>query len=193
MAVRNRTLAPARTVLEVATDVLVANPAASLSDIATAAGIGRTTLHKLYPTRHELLVALARDALDLLEEIYRGIDLDVPAERAADAVRELVTALVPLGSRLAFLLRQPSLDTETELTGRLRELDRPVRALVQRARAHGAFRAELPDEWVLATINALVYAAWEQVAAGQIARAAAPELVMSTLLGGVRGGAGPGI
>jgi AcrR family transcriptional regulator len=111
--------------LQTATEVLVADPAASLSDVARAAGIGRTTLHKLYPTRHALLVALARDALDLLEHTYREVGLDVDGEQAPAALRRLVTAVVPLGPRTEFLLRERSLDVEPDSSSASRSWTRP--------------------------------------------------------------------
>jgi AcrR family transcriptional regulator len=188
MSVRVRTSPP--TLLETATEVLVADPSASLADVARAAGIGRTTLHKLYPTRHALLVALARDALDVLERTYADAGLG-SSDPAADpdpaaALRRLVVALVPLGPRVEYLMRERSLDVEPDLTARVEALDEPVRALVRRAQAAGRLRPGVPDEWVVASLNALVYAAWELVALGRLAPVAAPDLVLGTLLDGVR-------
>ena len=187
MSVRSRT--SSSTLLQTATEVLVADPTASLSDVARAAGIGRTTLHKLYPTRHALLVALARDALDVLERTYADAGLGPDPDPAADpavALRRLVVALVPLGPRVEYLMRERSLDVEPDLTARVEALDEPVRALVRRAQAAGRLRAGVPDEWVVASLNALVYAAWELVALGRLAPVAAPDLVLGTLLDGVR-------
>lgn len=169
-----------------ATEVLVADPAASLGDVAKAAGIGRTTLHKLYPTRHALLVALAHDALDLLERTDReaGLD-DAPGAQAPEVLRRLVATTIPLGPRMAFLRRERSLDAEPELAARLEALDAPVRALVRRAQAEGVFRADLPDEWIVASLNSLIFAAWALIARGEIAPVAAPELMMRLLLGGI--------
>lgn len=165
--------------------MLVVDPAASLGDVARAAGIGRTTLHKLYPTRHALLVALARDALDLLERIYREAGLDVDGAEAPAALRRLVTAVVPLGPRMEFLLRERSLDAEPDLVERVEELDATVRTLVRRGADAGVLAADLPDEWVVASLNSLVYGAWELITLGRLAPVAAPELVMRTLLRGI--------
>lgn len=59
------------TLLDIAADVLGANPSASLAEVAAAAGIGRTTLHKQYATRQELLKAIAVHVLDRAEEATR--------------------------------------------------------------------------------------------------------------------------
>ncbi len=103
--------------------------------MAKAAGIGRTTLHKLYPTRHALLVALAQDALDLLERTHRDLGLDGPSGEAPQTLHRSVTAMIPLGPRLGFLLGERSLDTEPELIARVAALDAPVQAVVRRAQA----------------------------------------------------------
>jgi hypothetical protein len=57
--------------------------------------------------------------------------------------------------------------------------------LVRRAQTEGVLSADLPDEWVVASLNSLVHAAWELIAQGRLAPVAAPDLVMRTLLGGI--------
>ena len=185
MSVRQRTVESAPSLLEIATEVFVADPTAALGDVARAAGIGRTTLHKLYPTRHALLVALARDALDVLERTYADAGLDAPGTDVRATLQRLLTAVIPLGPRMEFLLRERSLDVEQDLAARVEALDDAVRALVRRAQRAGVLVADLPDEWVVASINAQVYAAWELIAEGRLAPVAAPDLVLRTLMRGI--------
>ena len=49
---------PSPLLLDIAAEMLVDDPAASLAEVAKAAGIGRTTLHKHYATRDDLLHAV---------------------------------------------------------------------------------------------------------------------------------------
>src|SRR5262249_62035047 len=65
-ATPRRTARPS--LLDVAAEVLVADPAASLAEVAAAAGIGRTTLHKQYATRDDLLCAVGHRGIDLWEQ-----------------------------------------------------------------------------------------------------------------------------
>src|SRR5689334_4175267 len=70
MSVRVRAgslLGPA--LLDTAVSVLVADPAAALAEVAEAAGIGRTTLHKHYATRDDLLRAVGHRAIDRYEQV----------------------------------------------------------------------------------------------------------------------------
>src|SRR6185312_1164151 len=104
----------ARPLLDVAAAVLVANPGASLAEVAEAAGVGRTTLHKHYATRDDLLRAVAHRALDLWDDAVTGV-VDAGGDLAA-----LVAAMVPIGPQLAFLWRTPSFDHDAGIGERWR-------------------------------------------------------------------------
>lgn len=172
-------------VLEHATAVLTAEPAASLADVARALGIGRTTLHRMFPTRASLLRAMAERAIDLLEETYAGAGLGDPGADAVPALRTAVTALIPLGPTALFLLKARELDDDDDLEARLVKANQALLTTVGRAIGAGAVSG--PDWWATEALNALVHAAWEQVAAGRLAPADAPGLVLDTWLGGVGG------
>jgi AcrR family transcriptional regulator len=176
--------------LQVAAEVLVADPRASLAEVAAAAGVGRTTLHKRYPTRDALLLAVAHESVDRFAEALAdsGIALLAPhatAADATDALRRLVEALVPLGARLEFLLRQPSLDDDPALAARIEGLDAPIEEFVRRAQRAGAVRNDAPVWWVVSTLYALTYSAWDGVARGRLAALDAPDLAFRTLLAGI--------
>ena len=61
--------------LAAATEVLVAEPGASLSKVALAAGVSRTTLHARFPTRNDLLREVARRAMDVCERTVHEVML----------------------------------------------------------------------------------------------------------------------
>jgi AcrR family transcriptional regulator len=171
--------------LTAATQVLLRQPTASLADIAAATGISRTTLHSRFPTRQALLVGLAQAAMDLVEKAYveaRLDDGDVPA-----SLRRVAELMMPLGERVGFLTRERSLDVEPELTARYAELDRPLVEFVTRAQQAGVLRADLPAWWVVAALTSAVLAAWEAIADGWLAPRDAPDVVLRTVLDGVRG------
>src|SRR5258705_2059677 len=79
--------------LDVAAEVLVTNPSASLAEVAEAAGIGRTTLHKQYATRDDLMKAVGHRAIDLWE---RAVDEVSAADDADGGLRAVVAAMVPI-------------------------------------------------------------------------------------------------
>jgi AcrR family transcriptional regulator len=171
--------------LTAATQVLLRQPTASLADIAAATGISRTTLHSRFPTRQALLVGLAQAAMDLVEKAYVEARLDDGEVLAS--LRRVVEVMMPLGERVGFLMRERSLDVEPELTARYTALDRPLADFVARAQQAGALRADLPAWWVAASLTGAVFTAWEAIADGWLAPRDAPELVLRTVLDGVRG------
>ena len=172
-----------RTLLDAATRVLVASPSASMGDVATAAGISRTTLHSRFSSREALLSALADDAMDLVEQAYRDARLD--DDDMTEALRRLVASLVPLGPRLDFLLRERSLDDDAAVTARYVQLEQPLVTLFERGRHEGAVRTDLPTWWLATGATGLVSAAWEAIADGRLAPRDAADLVVTTLLDGV--------
>lgn len=176
-------------ILRAATQVLVVAPQTTLAELAVSLGIGRTTLHRLFPTRDDLLRAIAHEALDHLAVVYAQAGVNaVPQqpEEAITAVRRLVDALIPLGPSLMFLLRAAELDDDDAIARRSEEIDQPLVGCVVVAQANGDIDSSLPTWWVVETLLAAVYIGWEQIAKGRLAPLDAPDLVMRTWLGGVR-------
>jgi AcrR family transcriptional regulator len=175
--------------LDVAAEVLTTDPTASLADVATAAGISRTTLHKRYPKRDDLLLAVGHDAVKRLAAGIAMAELPTSgtAELATRALRTLVTVLIPQGAQVNFLLRQPSLDADADLTAAIAALDDPVTDFVRHAQAVGVLNADLPPWWVISSLYALTYSAWDAVRTGHLAELYSSGLAFDTLLRGVGG------
>lgn len=170
--------------LDAAVSYLVAHPRASLAQIAAAAGIGRTTLFKLFATRDELEHAVAVRALAVCQAAVDEADSRWAHRSDDGGLRALVTALLPIGPQLNFIWRTPSLDVDDEVHRVYLQLDRSLLAVLGRARSAGVLR-DLPDWWLGQSLYALVYVAWESVQSGRLARLDAPDLVLDTMLSGV--------
>ncbi|MFD4643957.1 TetR/AcrR family transcriptional regulator [Lentzea sp. NPDC058436] len=166
--------------LQTATSVLLKDPTASLGDVARAAGVGRTTLHKRYPTRTDLVRAVASEALDLIHSVAREVDFE-----SDDALEDLMRRLVPLGPRVEFLLRFPGLERDEEVAGRIREMDRPVLDVITRLQGT-RLRRDLPAWWILQTAYAGLFIAWEAISDGRLAPLDAPRFVLTTVFEGVQ-------
>lgn len=174
-------------VLLAATQVLVQAPHTSLNDLAAVLGIGRTTLHRMFPTRADLLAAIAHDAIDHLGAVYTdaGLRDGLQGAQALAALHRLVTLLIPLGPSLMFLLRAAELDGDQDLARRIDQLDQPLRHAVGLAQTEGALQADIPDWWAAETLFALIYTAWEQIQRGRLAPLAADTLVLRSWMHGV--------
>lgn len=179
-------------VLSAAAHVLALEPSRSLTEVAAAIGIGRTTLHRMFPTRRDLLLAIAHDALADLTEVYAAAGLPdtagadtAGADEVMGAIGRVVQELIPRGARLLFLLRTPELAEDDDLARRAAEVDGPLHAWLRAARSAGIIRSDVPAWWAVETLLAAVYVAWEQIELGRLAPLDATPLVLSTWTTGV--------
>jgi AcrR family transcriptional regulator len=178
---RRGSRAAKRSLLDAAAEVLVADPSASLTQVAEAAGIGRTTLHKQYATREDLLRAVGNRVIDLWEQVTEVASVD----DADGGLRAAIEAMIPIGPQLAFLWRTPSFDHDQDLETRWNAFTQQTLAILKRAQDRGVISAAVPDWWLLSTFHAVIYIASERVQLGHLARLDAPGLALSTLLHGI--------
>jgi AcrR family transcriptional regulator len=163
----------------------VARPDASLGELAAAAGVARTTLHKHYPTREDVVLAVGHHVIGQCARAMAGALADAPAD-PIERLRRIIGALVPVGAQLAFLFRQPVLEGNPELVARQSaELDEPIDSAVRAARAAGTLRTDQPEWWTCSAVYALIYIAWEGAERGALALLDAPRLALDTFLSGV--------
>jgi AcrR family transcriptional regulator len=164
--------------IDAATEVLVAEPGASLATVAAAAGVGRTTLHSYFPNRDELLRAVADRSLELCDSVVAGAAASSDPDGGLGA---LVSALVPIGAHLGFLWRTPSLDHDPDLGPRWAAVEARILEVVNKASDAGAIPPGRPGWWDVLALLALVYVASESIYAGRLAPLDAPSLVLGTL------------
>jgi AcrR family transcriptional regulator len=152
-AVRNR-----ERLLAAADEVFAEHGAdAPLDGIARLAGVAIGTLYGHFPTRHALVGALLRDRHDTL--FAAGEQLRSAADPAA-ALRAWVRAVVEHAAGyggLADLFAAGATDAGSELHDDCLRISAIGEALVERARAAGAVRADLRGDDVFVLMNA---AAW---------------------------------
>ncbi len=180
---------PRRHVLDAAATVLCSHSGASLAEVAAAAGIGRTSLHRLFPTRHDLLYALADDALIRVEAAVDGA-LPPGPEPVEESLRRLVEAVLPLADEMRFLDIGAGVWDLPEMVERWYDISRPVEEVVRTAKEAGELRADLPTAWAVDLFVAAIFAASNGVADGRIARRDAVDLVVDAILRGI---AAPGL
>jgi AcrR family transcriptional regulator len=176
--VRGRTR---RAILEAAASVLARDRAATLADIAEAAKVGRSTLHRYFADRGELVEATVEDSLRALGQAVEDAALDQGPP--LEAMRRLVAAMVGVGDRLLFLFGDPRV---LEGRGEPAPPDRPVTALIERGQAAGVFDPEVSPGWIEHVLWALVYTGAEEANAGRLPRSGVPATVIRSLEHGIR-------
>jgi AcrR family transcriptional regulator len=146
-----------RAILDAAVRVLSQQPNASLAEVAAAAGVGRTTMHRYFPERADLLTGITND---LLEKIAAATERARPDTGPAMAALErLCQAYFDLGDGILLTVNEPHLFTDAAWSQES-ETDRTLLRLVKRGQAEGAIDPDLTPEWVQNVLWALLYAAW---------------------------------
>lgn len=168
-------------ILDAAAEVLVQRPNATLQNIASAAGISRTTIFNRYATREDLLEALGAHALQRIAAVMQRIPS--PATGGITAVLLDVTeGLMPLGPHSAFLRRAPVGDNM--LDAHWQEAVAPLVALFVAAQSHGQLRSQIPVRWLVGSYVSLLFGAWDEIAVGELGPMQAARLVVDTWLAG---------
>lgn len=171
--------------LSSAARLLALRPAASMEEIATAAGISRATLFRRFPSRAALVTALSERAL---AGYVDAVDRSRPEEGPpAEALRRVLGELAGLAPEHGLLVLQP-LDEHVEraLLDRARAVDERLTGLVRRGQESGDFRVDLPADWVLTVITWLVVGAADGLRLGTVAPARVGHLLTETVLGTLR-------
>lgn len=172
------------TVLQAAFTALAADPTASLAEIAAAAGVGRATLHRHFAGRDDLMRAMALRALDELDTAVEQATRDAPSH--TDALRLSLHAMIPLAARHWFLAND-DLSDDPEIAAAYEKDAAEMRMTIEGARAEGTFAADVPTPWIVASFEALLFTAWEQVRAGELTPKQASALAWRTLTTGLKG------
>ncbi|MEM1245842.1 MAG: TetR/AcrR family transcriptional regulator [Acidobacteriota bacterium] len=180
---RTQRLSSRQSILDAASAIWAQNPGASTREIALFAGVGRATLHRHFPHRADLLKALADDAM---AEIDAAIEASLQAGPAArDQLEAYLKIIVPRADRSRFLWSEPDVMNDPQIReGYARQL-RLAKDLVARLKVEGSIAADVPDSWVVSTIDTLTYAAWSSVQEGHLAPRSASKLVLRTILRGL--------
>jgi AcrR family transcriptional regulator len=141
-------------ILSAAIAVLVDEPTASMREVASASGIGRTTLYRHFPDRESLIAASYERVLDEAEALTERL-LDAAGADPLDSLTELAVALAGLGDRYRFLAQRdaaaPAEDPE-----QVRSRGTRLRAYLAEAQRAGHITAQLDVEWLFDVLVGLI-------------------------------------
>ena len=175
----------AEAILVAAERCLSRDPDASMTDIATEAGLDRVTIYAHFKTRAELIELVARRVLTAANEVLRSVDL---SGDPAVALERLVAASWEVTSRSGTLLVAAEKALPSRVIRQLHagELEDRVHDFLAGGQRSGAFRTDLTTDWLVAVFHNTLHAAAGEIAAGRLARSEAAQVITSTLLSSYR-------
>lgn len=145
-----------RAILDAAVAVFARDPSAALGEVAAAAGVGRTTLHRYFAERSDLLSALA---VHTLEQVAAATERAAPSHGPApEALARICREYFELGDVLTVLFNEPAgIDAPPQEAW---EHDRCLTELIARGQAEGSVDPALTATWLQSMLWALLYTAW---------------------------------
>jgi AcrR family transcriptional regulator len=153
----------------------------TISAVATEAGVSRPTVYSHFPERRQMVEALVE------RTVARAMAAVAPAEPesgpAADALRRLLLTSWQQIALHQEIAQAASDHLSAESMRRTHAAARAIIAsVIERGRAEGAFRSDLPIDWCVSALLALVHAGAEEVRAGRLAADEAIDLLQRTVL-----------
>ena len=176
-------------ILDAAMVCLQRDPAASLSQIAAEAGLGRITVYGHFRTRAELIEAVLAEAMSSADEVLDDVEL---SGDPVEGVAMLASASWRMVEQFRMVLHAAQRELPSE---RIRDThDRVMKRiaeLLERGREQGRFRTDVPTEWLVATAVSLMHTAANEVDAGRVDAEQVGWYVVTTLLGAISPPASP--
>ena len=179
----------AEAILVAAETCLSRDPDASMTEVATEAGLDRVTIYAHFKTRAELVELVARRVLTAANEVLRGVDL---SGDPAAALERLVAASWEVTTRSGTLLVAAEKALPARVIRQLHagELEDRVHDFIASGQRAGAFRTDLTTDWLVAVFHNTLHAAAGEIAAGRLARSDAAQVITATLLNTYRSSPG---
>jgi AcrR family transcriptional regulator len=164
----DRSGASARTrlaILRAAAPLLARNPTATMAEIAEAAATVRSTVHRHFPERADLIAALRAHTDEQMAKAAVRARLEDGS--AVSALLRLCTEYFENADFIWAAYDNLTQDQEIESVG---TANKPLKHSVERGHDDGSIDPALPPEWIEQALWSLLYAAWLLAAAGQASK-----------------------
>ena len=170
-------------ILDCAARLLAEDRSAGMVEIASAAGVGRATLYRHFPTREALIAAIHLRAYDEAERAVAASRLDEGP--VTEALRRLLDALLAVGDRYRVINNVGASDPDEPRRAREEALAAPMFDLVERGQREGELAPDLPPRLILALLGTVLQTHIRLVSEGTLTREQASGLCARVLLDGV--------
>ena len=168
-------------ILDAAVDALASDPEVSMAEIARRAGVVRATIYVHFPTREALLEAVTERSIAEAAAVIAAAEPD--RGEPAEALQRVVTAAWRHLERYHALVAINTQQPPAELRRRHRPVLSLLQPLIERGQRNGTFRPDLPAQWHLSMLLALIHAASAELHAKRLPAAEIEAALLSTVLG----------
>ncbi len=170
--------------LSASMELLLRNPDASFSDIAIHAGVGRATLYRHFQTRELLIQELTKQSLEKISEAKKPIRDN--SLKGREAIETMLKLIMPHADHLHFLFSLWSIAEKDQnimqiYKDQLKELSK----WINQAKRQSQIKKEFSTDWIVATIETIIYSSWLLIASGKISTKAATDHAVSALFEGI--------
>ena len=162
--------------------VLAADRTATMPDIAAAAGVGRTTLHRYFADRERLVYEATLESIRVLAEAVEQAATEQGSP--IEAMRRLITAAVSVGDRILFLFGDPAI--LRSVAPKDHPNDDRILQLIKRGQREGDFDSELSASWIEHALFGLLLKGCQDSSTGELPRHTVAPLIIRTLERGIR-------
>lgn len=171
-----------RAILEAGIEILATNPSAPLAEIASRAGVSRSTFHRYFADRAALKAAAGELAAQEWESAVQRARL---AEGTGlEAYRRLCTELMDSLPALIWWMSSAGAEDAPSDHEDEDEIDRKIAAMLRRGHQDGSLDPQLSVEWISNSVWSMLYAVYfiPTEAKGKIGAFEARQQALRTLL-----------
>lgn len=173
-----------RLIIDAAIETLGQRQSAPLGEIADAAEVSRSTLHRHFSDRGQLLASMDGECRRRFDEATARAR--IAEGTALESLTRLGLEYLGLGSVLSLIFADNALiDPDSWDDSGEQELT----TLIERGHTDQSIDAQLPVGWVVTTLWVLLFGAWQAQISDAVDRHQVPQLLSRTLHGAV--GASP--
>lgn len=168
-----------KAIIDAAMTVLAENPAAPLSDIAATAGVGRSTLHRYFPERADLIRDLALHVHALSNAAIAEAEPECGPPLAA--LRRVVEGQLELGPIVVYVFTEPIVNADTALMAHLDTGDEVIAEMLSKVSTQPA---TAPPGWARRAFWALLNAGYQAAKEDGTSKHRIVDAIMATLTEG---------